>query len=97
MGYIFNRRMAKKLIPVHDIILPMQTQAAFALSGGDAMKAQVGISGHRGLVGKEDDGVLFGSDATRVPDREAGQNKPGRFITKFPFAELKDLFSIGLC
>jgi glycine/D-amino acid oxidase-like deaminating enzyme len=33
--------------------------------------------------------VLIGSDATRVPDREAGRIRPSRFITKFLAGEMK--------
>jgi glycine/D-amino acid oxidase-like deaminating enzyme len=78
----------------HDIILPMQTQAAFGLSEGGTMKAEVGISGHRGFFGRHGEGVLFGSDATRVPDREAGRNQPSRFISKFLLSEMKELFDV---
>ena len=78
----------------HDVILPMQTQAAFGSSDGGTMKPCVGISGHRGFFGRHGDGVLFGSDATRVPDREAGRNQPSRFITKFLLAEMRQLFEV---
>lgn len=78
----------------HDVIMPMQTQAAWGPSDGGTMKAGVGISGHRGFFGRHGPGVLFGSDATRVRDYEAGRNQPCRFITKFLLSELRELFNV---
>ena len=65
-----------------DLILPTQTQAAFGPSEGGSIKAGVGISTHRGFFGVHGKGILFGSDATRVPDDQAGSNQPSRFITR---------------
>ncbi len=78
----------------HDTILPMQTQAAFGASDGGTMKGGVGISGDRAFFGRHGDGIIFGSDATRVPDHEAGRNQPSRFITRFLLTELKPLFDV---
>jgi glycine/D-amino acid oxidase-like deaminating enzyme len=78
----------------HDIIQPMQTQAAAGTSDGGAMRAGVGISGERAFYGRHEGGVLFGSDATRVPDREAGLNQPSRFITSFVLTEMQARFGI---
>ncbi len=78
----------------HDIILPMQTQAAWGRSDGGTMKSGVGISSDRAFYGGHREGVLFGSDATRVPDDEAGRNQPSRFITRFVVTEMKPRFGI---
>ncbi|MBM3728242.1 MAG: FAD-binding oxidoreductase [Acidobacteria bacterium] len=78
----------------HDIIQPMQTQAAWGPSDGGTMKAGVGISGDRAFFGRHAEGVIFGSDATRVPDHEAGRNQPSRFITRFVLTEMKRLFGV---
>jgi glycine/D-amino acid oxidase-like deaminating enzyme len=77
---------------MHGVILPVQTQAAYGPSDGGTMKSGVGISGPEGFFGRHRDGVLCGSDATRVPDREAGANRPSRFITKFLLTQLKSCF-----
>jgi hypothetical protein len=37
-------------------------------------------------------GVLFGSDMSAVPDREAGRNQPSRFITRYVGSFLKSCF-----
>ncbi|MBI3922528.1 MAG: FAD-binding oxidoreductase [Armatimonadetes bacterium] len=78
----------------HDVILPMQTQAAFGRSDGGTMKPAVGISGPKAFFGRHGEGILFGSDATRVPDREAGRNQPSRFITKYVITQLRELFGV---
>jgi sarcosine oxidase subunit beta len=78
----------------HDVILPMQTQAAFGEGDGGTMKSGVGISSDRAFYGRHANGVLFGSDATRVPDREAGRNQPSRFITNFVLTEMEPLFDV---
>ncbi|MFN0168206.1 MAG: NAD(P)/FAD-dependent oxidoreductase [Bryobacteraceae bacterium] len=78
----------------HDTIIPMQTQAAFGESDGGTMKGGVGISGDRAFYGRHGNGILFGSDATRVPDHEAGWNQPCRFITRFLLTELRPLFNV---
>jgi gamma-glutamylputrescine oxidase len=79
----------------HDVIRPMQTQAAFGESDGGTMQSGVGISSDRAFYGRHAAGVLFGSDATRVPDREAGGNNPSRFITSFILTEMERQFAIG--
>jgi glycine/D-amino acid oxidase-like deaminating enzyme len=78
----------------HDVIIPTQTQAAFGESDGGTMKCGVGISSDRAFYGRHRNGILFGSDATRVPDNEAGQNRPSRFITSFVITEMESQFSI---
>ena len=76
----------------HDRILPTQTQAASGDGGPSAMQPHVGISGMRGFFGKHRDKVMVGSDATRVPDHEAGRIQPSRFITKFLLGEMRRYF-----
>jgi len=78
----------------HDVIQPMQTQAASGVSDGGTMKAGIGISSDRAFYGRHGDQVLFGSDATRVPDREAGRNQPSRFITSFALTEMRAHFGV---
>lgn len=78
----------------HNVILPMQTQAAWGTSDAGSMKSGVGISSDRAFYGRHGGGVLFGSDATRVPDHEAGRNQPCRLITRFILTELKRHFSV---
>ena len=56
------------------------------------MQPHVGISGTRGFFGKHGDKVMVGSDATRVPDHEAGRIQPSRFITKFLLGEMRRYF-----
>ena len=53
------------------------------------MQPHVGISGTRAFFGRHEGRVMIGSDATRVPDREAGRIQPSRFITKFLLGEMK--------
>ena len=76
----------------HDRILPTQTQAASGNGGPAEMQPHVGISGTRGFFGKHGDKVMVGSDATRVPDHEAGRIQPSRFITKFLLGEMRRYF-----
>lgn len=76
----------------HDRILPTQTQAASGQGGPQGMRPHVGISGTRGFFGKHGSRVMVGSDATRVPDREAGRIQPSRFITKFLLGEMRRYF-----
>lgn len=77
-----------------DLILPTQTQAAFGPSEGGSIKAGVGISTLRGFFGVHGKGILFGSDATRVPDDQAGSNQPSRFITRYLASRLQPRFRI---
>ena len=72
----------------HDVILPMQEQAASGDGGPDAMKPHIGISGSWFFGGRYGRRVLFGSGGSRVRDEEAGRNRPSRFLTKFVAAEL---------
>lgn len=76
----------------HDRILPTQTQAASGHGGPPHIRPHVGISGTRGFFGRHHDTILIGSDATRIPDREAGMNRPSRFITAFVAGELHNYF-----
>jgi glycine/D-amino acid oxidase-like deaminating enzyme len=87
--------MTPQLFPeFSNIILPTQSQAAFGIADGATMIAGVGISTDRSFFGRHRNSVLFGSDATRVPDRAAGSNHPSRFITYFVLTELQRYFGI---
>ncbi|MSO21732.1 MAG: FAD-binding oxidoreductase [Acidobacteria bacterium] len=76
----------------HDVIRPCQTQAAFGAGAKNQLKPHVAASTARGFFGRHGDGMLFGSDATRVPDQEAGIIQPSRFITKFLLGLVPPLF-----
>ncbi len=78
--------------PLHDVILPAQQQAASGDGGPERMKPHVGISGSWYFAGRYGRRVLFGSGGARVADREAGRNKPSRFLTRFVAAEMKRHF-----
>jgi glycine/D-amino acid oxidase-like deaminating enzyme len=58
----------------------------------NALKPHVAASNQRGFFGRHGDGMLFGSDATRVPDEEAGKIQPSRFISKFLLSLCPKLF-----
>ena len=72
-----------------------QSQAAFGDSDGGSMRQNVGISSPQMFFGRTKDGILFGSDMSKVPDKEAGRNQPSRFITRYVSAFLKPFFGIG--
>ena len=76
----------------HDRIRPTQTQAASGSGGPPDMKPHVGISGARAFFGRHGDETMIGSDATRVPDHEAGRIQPSRFLTHYLCAELQKAF-----
>jgi len=76
----------------HDRILPTQTQAASGTGGPAEIKPHVGISGTRAFFARHGESLLVGSDATRVPDAEAGQMQPSRFITAFVLSELRNYY-----
>ncbi len=79
----------------HNILRAGQTQAAFGDSDGGSMRHNVGISSPQMFFGRTKDGILFGSDMSKVPDKEAGRNQPSRFITRYVSAFLKPFFGIG--
>jgi len=76
----------------HDAIIPMQEQAASGDGGPVSMAPHIGISGSWYFAGKYGQEVLWGSGGSRVPDREAGRNKPSRFLTRFAAAEMRGHF-----
>lgn len=76
----------------HDIIRPVQTQAASGPGGPPAMKPHVGISGSRAFFGRHGNETMIGSDATRVPDREAGRIQPSRFLTHYICADMQEVY-----
>ncbi len=87
-----------KLHPqLHDVVRCHQTQAAYAQQGPPAMKSHIGLSGARGFFGKHENGILFGSDATRILDKQAGRINPSRFITKFLLGEIAVYFGPYKC
>lgn len=81
------------LMPMfHDMIRPTQTQAATGPGGPPGMKPHIGISNRWGFFGRHGDHTMVGSDATRVPDHEAGRIQPSRFLTHFLCAEMQRAF-----
>ena len=76
----------------HDLIRPIQTQAATGDGGPLQMKPHVGISTSSGFFGRHHGKTMVGSDATRVPDHEAGRIQPSRFLTKYVCAEMNNHF-----
>ena len=74
------------------VLKPLQTQAAFAEGGPDAMKPEVGLSAGVAFFGRVENGVLFGSDGTFIPYNQAGRNRPSRFITNFLVGEVHRYF-----
>ncbi len=78
----------------HNVVLPTQTQAAYGPSDGGTMTGGIGISEREGFYGRHAEGVLFGSDATRVPDADAGSNRPSRFITRYVLTRLRTYFGV---
>jgi len=76
----------------HNVVLPVQTQAAAGDNGPPEMKPHIGISGTWFFCGRHGDRVMIGSDATRIPDRKAGCNNPSRFLTKFLCGEMNRYF-----
>lgn len=77
----------------HDLMRPTQTQAASGPGGPAEMKPHVGISGTRAFFGRHGNETMIGSDATRVPDKEAGKIQPSRFLTHYLCTELNEVFA----
>ena len=71
---------------------PTQTQGGYAEGGPSNMKRDVSIQSSEGWFGKHHDGVIFGSDATRIGYAGAGRIKPSHFITKYMIAEIQRSF-----
>ena len=76
----------------HDAILPMQEQAACGDGGPEAMPPHVGISAGWFFAGRYGRRVLFGSGGSRLPDHEAGRNRPSGFLSRFVAGEMKRFY-----
>lgn len=76
----------------HDVILPLQEQAASGEGGPATMKPHIGVSGSWYFAGRYGRRVLFGSGGSRLPDAQAGRNRPSRFLTRFAAAGMKEHF-----
>ena len=79
----------------HGVNVPNQTQAAWGAGAAGSMLPSVALSAPQMFFAGVEGGVLFGSDQSVVPDREAGRNAPSRFITEYVASALPRLFSIG--
>ena len=75
-----------------NVLSAIQTQAAYGEPGPQTMKPRVGIQFSNGFYGRVSGGVLFGSDGSRIPYRNAGINNPSRFVTKFLIGEMRKHF-----
>ena len=98
--YVINATEAysAKLHPqLRNIVRCHQTQGVFAQQGPSAMKPHIGLSSNRAFFGRHGDGMMFGSDATRIPDKQAGRSDPSRFITKFLLGEIASWFGPYRC
>ena len=76
----------------HDAIIPMQEQAACGDGGPEAMPPHVGVSAGWFFAGRYGRRVLFGSGGSRLPDHEAGRNRPSRFLSRFVASEMKRFY-----
>ena len=76
----------------HDAILPIQEQAACGDEGPEAMKPYIGISAMWFFAGRYGKRVLFGSGGSRLPDHEAGINRPSRFLSRYIGGEMKTVY-----
>jgi glycine/D-amino acid oxidase-like deaminating enzyme len=74
------------------LMRPTQTQAAAGTGGPESLKPFMGVSGTYGFYGRHGNTIMVGSDATRVPDHQAGRIQPSRFLTKFCIAQLKKVY-----
>lgn len=72
----------------HDVIRPIQSQAAAGRGGPPRLPSEFTVSGALWFGDRRNDHVLFGTDATRIPDAAADQNRPSRFLTKFTLGEM---------
>ena len=74
------------------VLHTVQTQAAFAEGGPISVKPNTGISSTAAWFGRHGDGMLFGSDGTRIGYKGAGRIKPSHFITKYMLGEIHRYF-----
>lgn len=74
------------------VIEARQSQAAYGLDDGRSLKPNIPFSGSSFFCVRHENGVLFGSDETPIPDAVVGRNMPSRFITAFVIAQLRAKF-----
>jgi glycine/D-amino acid oxidase-like deaminating enzyme len=72
-----------------NVILPKQSQMAAGTDEGKSLKPSVALSNSTAFMGRLGTHIYFGSDETRIPDRQIGRNQPSRFITKYMIGELR--------
>ena len=75
-----------------NVILPKQSQLAAGTDEGKSLKPNVTLSSSTSFMGRHATHLHFGSDETRVPDRQIGRNQPSRFITKYLIGELRRVY-----
>ncbi len=77
---------------LHNFIAPVQSQAAFGIGGPRELRSGVSVSSNVAFFERREKGLLFGSDETPLPDRQAGRNRPSRFISAFVLGEMRRYF-----
>ncbi|MFO1150401.1 MAG: FAD-dependent oxidoreductase [Alsobacter sp.] len=68
---------------------PVQTQLCAVDAAPDHLKPNITVSSSLWFGERRGDRVILGSDETALPDENAGQNRPSRFITKFVLTEVQ--------
>jgi glycine/D-amino acid oxidase-like deaminating enzyme len=76
----------------HSIINPRQTQAAYGIDHGRSLKPDISFSSSTFFCVRHENGILFGSDETPIPDSEVGKNLASRFITAYTAGQLRKSF-----
>ncbi len=79
-------------LKLHDIIRPVQTQAAYGEGGPSELTVGVSVSNSLAFMERREAGTLFGSDETPLPDRLAGNNRPSRFVSAVALSEIHRYF-----
>lgn len=72
----------------HNVVRPLETQAAAGRGAAARLPSVFTVSGALWFGDRRSDHVLFGADATRIPDGAAVQNRPSRFLAKFALGEM---------
>lgn len=73
---------------LYDIIRPLQSKVAAGLGGPLRLPSDLPVNGALWFGDRRGDYVLFGTDATRITDAAANQNRPSCFLIKFALGEM---------
>ena len=77
-----------------NVIVPMQTQAAFVEKSPPDMKADAIFSTGQAFLHQVEQGVLIGTDLTRIPKHRIRHGQPSRFITLHCLVEIGRFFKM---